>query len=202
MTAKQISQTILSPEVAPHFAALEKGETNTEDFSAIFTHFFNKQHGRKDEKIIQLFDSFNYRNEQVGIVPDWIPVLKALRSEGIKIAVLTNNFYFDRARLKPTHGLDESLFDLILESCRVGYRKPERQVYEMVLQKLRVYPEEAIFVDDLGVNLKPAKEIGFKTIKCNSVKETIKELEQTLELDLVNFVPGTRMPLPSESALV
>ncbi|KAE9552798.1 hypothetical protein FO519_003985 [Halicephalobus sp. NKZ332] len=197
VTGKQISQTILSPEVVPHFIALEKGETNIEDFTAIFTYFFNKQHGRKDEKLIRLFDSLKFE-KTMKIVPDWIPVLKSLKSEGIKTAVLTNNFFFDRAKLKPTHALEKSLFDLILESCRTGLRKPEKNFYELALQKLGVNPEEAIFIDDLGVNLKSAKEIGLETIKCTNVKETIKELERRLELDLTNFVPGTRMPLPKE----
>lgn len=53
----------------------------------------------------------------------------------------------------------------MVESCKVRMRKPERRIYEHTLRALNVEPSEAIFLDDLGVNLKAAKELGIRTIK-------------------------------------
>lgn len=99
------------------------------------------------------------------LLPEWKPILEGLRSEGIKIAVLTNNFWVDRARQLPTHSLDPKFFDVIVESCRVGLSKPDKRFYQIALDKLGVEATESVFIDDLGVNLKSAKEMGFKTIK-------------------------------------
>jgi len=53
----------------------------------------------------------------------------------------------------------------VVESCRVGMRKPERRIYEYTLRALNVEPHDVVFLDDLGVNLKAAKELGIRTIK-------------------------------------
>ena len=52
-----------------------------------------------------------------------------------------------------------------MESCKVGMRKPEGRIFEHVIKLLDVNPEEVIFLDDLGHNLKPAREMGIRTIK-------------------------------------
>ena len=52
-----------------------------------------------------------------------------------------------------------------VESCKVGTRKPEQRIYEICLEQLAVRPEESVFLDDLGVNLKAAKALGIRTIK-------------------------------------
>ncbi len=52
-----------------------------------------------------------------------------------------------------------------MESCRVGIRKPDPRIFELILEKLQVVPEEAIFLDDIGMNLKVAQKLGLKTIK-------------------------------------
>uniref|UniRef100_A0A914PSL7 Uncharacterized protein n=1 Tax=Panagrolaimus davidi TaxID=227884 RepID=A0A914PSL7_9BILA len=99
------------------------------------------------------------------LLPQWKPILEGLRSEGIKIAVLTNNFYLDRARQLPTHSLNPKYFDAIVESCRECLSKPDKKFYQKALDKIGVKASESIFIDDLGVNLKSAKKMGFKTIK-------------------------------------
>ena len=53
----------------------------------------------------------------------------------------------------------------VIESWKVRMRKPERRIYELTLRALNVQPNEAVFLDDFGVNLKSAKELGIRTIK-------------------------------------
>ena len=60
--------------------------------------------------------------------------------------------------------LDE-LFDVVVESAKAGVRKPEPAAYELVLRELGVAADEVVFLDDLGINLKPARAMGMTTIK-------------------------------------
>jgi epoxide hydrolase-like predicted phosphatase len=165
VSGEQIVETLLSNECKHHFKALECGEITIPDFEAVFTYFFNKQHGRKNETILHIFHGLQPNNKSMKLLPQWKPILEGLRSEGIKIAVLTNNFYLDRARQLSTHSLNPKYFDAIVESCRECLSKPDKKFYQKALDKIGVKASESIFIDDLGVNLKSAKEMGFKTIQ-------------------------------------
>jgi putative hydrolase of the HAD superfamily len=103
----------------------------------------------------------------------------------LKTALLTNNFVaMDPAqRGGGADGpmgtvLDE--FDVIIESSRVGLRKPDPAIYRLVCDELAVDPDEAVFIDDLGVNLKPARAMGMATIKVTDPGEAIAELESVV----------------------
>jgi putative hydrolase of the HAD superfamily len=76
-------------------------------------------------------------------------------------------------------------FDAVVESSRAGVRKPEPRFYQIACEKLGVRPQEAVFLDDLGVNLKPARAMGMRTIKVESVPQALSELEAVLEMRLV-----------------
>lgn len=69
----------------------------------------------------------------------WLQVIKIFRAEEISIAILTNNFFIDKARLLNTLPLiDTKLFDAIFESCRLKMRKPEERIYKHVIDSLKV----------------------------------------------------------------
>jgi putative hydrolase of the HAD superfamily len=69
-----------------------------------------------------------------------------------------------------------SLFDLVVESSVEGVRKPNPEIYTRTCQRLGVACDEAIFLDDLGINLKPAKALGMRTIKVVSESQAIEDL--------------------------
>lgn len=71
-----------------------------------------------------------------------------------------------------------SLFDFVIESSKVGIRKPEPEIYRMALAEMGIEPEQAIFLDDLGVNLKPARAMGMRTIKVIDEAQALAELAQ------------------------
>ncbi len=58
-----------------------------------------------------------------------------------------------------------ALFDHIIESAKIGLRKPDPRIYRMMTETLNVDPKNCVYLDDLGVNLKPAREMGMTTIK-------------------------------------
>ena len=98
-----------------------------------------------------------------------------------KTAMLTNN-------ITPMgeQDLDEEvekvveIFDILVESSIEGCRKPEERFYEIACERLNVEPERCVFLDDLGINLKPARAMGMTTIKVVEPEKAIKELYEIL----------------------
>ena len=112
-------------------------------------------------------------------------MVRALRSLATKYktACLTNNFeqtprqsHHDSQAIREVMGL----FDAVIESSKLGFRKPEKLFYEYACSTLKISPEEAVFLDDLGVNLKPARQMGMQTIKVTSASQGLKDLEKCL----------------------
>lgn len=68
------------------------------------------------------------------------------------------------------------LFDQVIESSKEGIRKPNPQIYLTACERLGVQPHNAVFLDDLGINLKPARELGMQTIKVLSEAQAIDDL--------------------------
>jgi putative hydrolase of the HAD superfamily len=106
--------------------------------------------------------------------------------EHFATALCTNNFLTGTPAWSSGGSFAElvDLFDVVVESSQVGVRKPERRFYEIVLERLGVPAAEAVFLDDLGVNLKPAREMGMTTIKVVDPDVAIAELEAVVGLDL------------------
>jgi len=77
-----------------------------------------------------------------------------------------------------------ALFDHVIESSKAGVRKPDPASYRMMTEALDVAPEACVYLDDLGINLKPAKAIGMRTIKVAEPEPALQALEQALGLDL------------------
>ena len=77
-----------------------------------------------------------------------------------------------------------ALFDHVIESAKIGLRKPDPRIYRMMVETLQVDPKNCVYLDDLGVNLKPAREMGMTTIKVVSAAQAIGELEAATGLAL------------------
>ena len=114
--------------------------------------------------------------------PDMMEAVAKLKEAGIKLAVLTNNWKSENSGRLIFEGLEQ--FDSVVESCLVGLRKPEAAIYTHTLDLLGVAAEEAVFLDDLGHNLKAAEELGIATIKVNDVPSALVQLQNMLDIDL------------------
>jgi putative hydrolase of the HAD superfamily len=77
-----------------------------------------------------------------------------------------------------------ALFNHVIESAKIGLRKPDPRIYGMMVETLKVDPKHCVYLDDLGVNLKPAREMGMTTIKVTSAAQAIGELEAATGLKL------------------
>ncbi|MBI5260824.1 MAG: HAD-IA family hydrolase [Bradyrhizobium sp.] len=77
-----------------------------------------------------------------------------------------------------------ALFDHVIESAKIGLRKPDPRIYRMMVETLKVDPGACVYLDDLGVNLKPARDMGMTTIKVVNAPQAIAELEAATGLKL------------------
>ena len=73
-----------------------------------------------------------------------------------------------------------SIFDLVIESSKIGMRKPDPKIYTYTCEAIGVEPSEILYLDDLGVNLKPAAAMGMTTIKVISEEQTLNDLSRHL----------------------
>jgi putative hydrolase of the HAD superfamily len=121
------------------------------------------------------------------IRPEMVAALRACRRNGIPIACLTNNIVtgaaIDDERSRQVAAV-MSLFDHVVESSKIGARKPEPRAYEITCSLLGVSPHECVFLDDLGINLKPARALGMTTIKVVDPADALRELEAVLGFPL------------------
>ena len=119
--------------------------------------------------------------------PAVLEAVRACRRHGLVTGLLTNNVVASDAGEGGGWAgtLDlESLFDVVVESAKEGVRKPEPAAYELALQRMGVTAAETIFLDDLGINLKPARAMGIATIKVVDPTEALAELAQLLGVSL------------------
>jgi len=115
--------------------------------------------------------------------PVMVQALHRLKEAGFLIAAVTNNIGPMASSERGASGVLE-LFDVIVESSKVGVRKPDARFYELACRQLGVEPPEAVFLDDLGVNLKPARAMGMTTIKVLDADAAVTELETHVGIPL------------------
>ena len=161
------------------WARLERGELDTHAFVAAFEQQALAAGCRLDGASL-----LGCIAEATVVRAPMLAAIRRLRAAALRVAALTNAWAApDRpSRVEPL----EREFDCVVESFRVGMRKPEPRIYELVCRRLDVPPATAIFLDDLGGNLKPARAIGMTTIKVGDAAPAIVELAQLLGLPLGN----------------
>ena len=146
---------------------------------------------------------FEQEAAEVGLTLDAMELLSALSGElrpamvealrrcheQLKTGLLTNNFTLggepaDRSRVADGYAPVLHLFDAVVQSSTAGFRKPDPRFYETACDLLAIAPEQAVFLDDLGINLKPARQLGMTTIKVVDPDEAIEELEAVVGFPL------------------
>jgi putative hydrolase of the HAD superfamily len=119
--------------------------------------------------------------------PDMVEALRLVKSR-FKTGCITNNLPANAIGSKGGRSLYVAevmaLFDHVIESAKIGLRKPDPRIYRMMTEALGVDPKACIYLDDLGVNLKPARDMGMTTIKVASAGQAIAELEAATGLSL------------------
>ncbi|HTQ13052.1 MAG TPA: HAD-IA family hydrolase [Rhizomicrobium sp.] len=119
--------------------------------------------------------------------PEMIEALRRIKAK-FKTGCITNNVPANQTGSAEGRSLYArevmELFDHVIESARTGIRKPDPRIYAMMCEALGVAPGACIYLDDLGVNLKPARAMGMATIKVESGPQAIAELQALLHMKL------------------
>jgi putative hydrolase of the HAD superfamily len=165
------------------WARFERGEITLAEFGAAFeVESSALGHRVRGEEVTALLYG--------DVRPQMVSALRRCK-EHLVNACLTNNMKTGSGHGLPTtdaRALEVAqilaLFDLVIESSLVGARKPELRFYQMALEQLEIEPREAVYLDDLGINLKPARALGMTTIKVDSPEQALRELENVLEIPL------------------
>jgi len=117
---------------------------------------------------------------QGSLRPEMVEALKRIKAQ-FKTGCITNNLPANAIGSMTGRSLYIAevmvLFDHVIESAKIGLRKPDPRIYQMMVETLQVNPKNCVYLDDLGVNLKPAREMGMTTIKVLNAAQAIGELE-------------------------
>jgi putative hydrolase of the HAD superfamily len=151
------------------WARLERSEVDFEEFCALFEKEAAEAGGVIEARTVMSLLAGELR-------PAMVDAVKRCRAR-LKTACLTNNFVTGPGSRR--EGMAE-MFDAVIESSRVGVRKPDPRFYVLACELLEIEPTEAVFLDDLGINLKPARAMGMTTIKVNDPDQALLELEEVV----------------------
>lgn len=167
----------------PHsnaWALLERNDISPQEFDSLFaTESETLGHRVPGADVLALLSG--------DVRPRMVQALDTVKAAGFKIACLTNNVVSTEEPVTERQAEVRSImhrFDHVVESSKVGCRKPEPRFYEIACELLQVSPNECVFLDDLGINLKPAAAMGMRTIKVVNPDDALAELSSHLELAL------------------
>eukprot|EP00111_Clytia_hemisphaerica_P016518 TCONS_00048981-protein len=186
LNPKQMDDLLFKGGDKSLWGQLECGLINTQVFGELLTKRSSELFGCecKDEIISKMISDQKYYQPY----PEMMSAIQTLKNHGIKTALLTNNFLLENGESVLFMKND---FDVVVESAIEQIRKPNPRIYEIALERLSVHPEEAVFLDDLGVNLKAAKALGISTIKVSDTHSALKELSDVVNIPFENIVSGT-----------
>ncbi|MFC4293687.1 HAD-IA family hydrolase [Novosphingobium tardum] len=123
--------------------------------------------------------------------PGMVAALDTIRGAGMKLGCITNNAPAGQGpgmasdaegalRLAPVF----DRFDHVIESAKAGLRKPDPRIYMMMCEALEVVPAACVYLDDLGINCKPAAQLGMVAIKVTGEEQALRDLSQAIGIDL------------------
>ncbi len=123
--------------------------------------------------------------------PEMVEALRRIKQR-FKTGCITNNLPANAIGSSGGRALyvaeTMALFDHVIESAKIGLRKPDPRIYRMMTEALGVDPKNCVYLDDLGVNLKPAREMGMTTIKVIDAPQAIRDLEAATGLVLGDLI--------------
>jgi putative hydrolase of the HAD superfamily len=163
------------------WARLERAEIDLAAFDALFAEeaagFGHALPGREVLSVIA-----------GDVRPEMVAALGRLRAAGYRLGCITNNMPADENQ-PVGEGMGRyaeamAPFEHVVESARAGVRKPDPRIYAMMCEALGVAPEACVYLDDLGVNCKPAAAMGMHAIKVTGAAQALADLGAALGMEL------------------
>ena len=186
MYTKDIIRTINSTNPDNNaWAKLERSEIDQEEFDSLFE-FESQEFG------------FSIRGKEVltllkgQIRPEMVKALRKIKNKLVQ-GCLTNNIQSndnqeiqkENTSISRAHQEVMGLFDFVFESSKENVRKPDPRFYKLACDRGKVKPSEVIFLDDLGINLKPARVLGMQTIKVVKADLALRELQNLIDFPIL-----------------
>lgn len=172
-----LNRGIVAAGAAGPWARLERGEIDMRQFYAAF----DAEHAARgitlSAEALMAKVTLN-----TAVRPEMVAAIRRLREHGLKVAALTNNWSSDDQAGKMD--VLRAEFDVFIESVKVGLRKPDPKIFELVCRELGVEPRQAAFLDDIGLNVKAARALGMATIKVLDAQQALRELSELTGLAL------------------
>ncbi len=181
LTPNFLNKVIVANGEKSAWAKLERGELSMDQ--AFFTAFDKEMSdagapGLNSKALMQDMAS------SASVNTCMITAIEKLKAKGFKVAALTNNW-----RDPQTSGFAKPLkesFDILVESAVEGIKKPDPRIYQICCDRLGINPDNAIFLDDIGRNVKAARALGMQTIKVSDPVLALKELEALVGMPLLD----------------
>jgi epoxide hydrolase-like predicted phosphatase len=175
LSAGAINRIVMGAGPGGAWARLERGELGLEEFYPAFDADCAAAGWRISAEILM------QRVAEATVPrPAMLEAIGRIRARGLRAAALTNNWVTEG---EGTRAL-APLFDVFVESAVEGLRKPDPRIFALTCERLGVTPPEAVFLDDIGMNLKSARALGMATIKVAEVAAALGELEGLLGFPL------------------
>jgi epoxide hydrolase-like predicted phosphatase len=180
-----LNKAIVAAGHAGAWSRLERGEVTMREFFVAFDAEMAAAAGQVrvsgEALMTKIADNTQLR-------PVMVSAIRTIRSAGLKVGALTNNWASD----DQFHKMDvlRPEFDVFIESAKVGLRKPDPKIYELACTAFGVLPAEVAFLDDIGANLKAARALGMTTLKVDDYRETLRELGKLLDLKFDESLPA------------
>ncbi len=166
------------------WSRLERGELSLPDFYPAFEADCRRAGIEMDAREMMQRMSQSARPR-----PSMLEAIARLRRAELRVGALTNNWAQTQDPATGDHESDgtrqlEVHFDVFIESSVEGLRKPDPAIYHLACERLGRRPEEVVFLDDIGGNLKPARALGMATIKVEDPTQALSQLSDLLGLPL------------------
>ena len=169
------------------WALFERAEIDADRFDALFAEEARALgHDLPGRDVLALLSG--------DIRPRMVAALDWLKGNGYRIGCITNNVPSGHgAQMPATADKAEAIaailarFDHVIESAKVGIRKPDPRIYAMMCEALDAPAERCVYLDDLGINCKPAAAMGMAAIKVTSGEQALADLAMALDLSASPF---------------
>ena len=155
---------------------LEKGNVSEPDFLDRLAHELSADLGRE----VKLHGFAEAYFGELDPNDELIEYMRSLRRRGYRMALLTNNVREWEPLWRPMLPVDE-IFELVVDSGFVGMRKPDREIYELTLERLGLPARECVFVDDTDVNVEAASALGMAGVHFRNSRQAIDDIEAALD---------------------
>jgi putative hydrolase of the HAD superfamily len=154
---------------------MERGEITEETFLEQLTDSLEPLLGHRPE--MHRFKEIYF--EALDPNPPMIELMRGLKAAGYRMAMLTNNVREWEPLWRPMLPVDE-IFEAVVDSGFVGYRKPESRIYAMTLERLGLPAEACLFIDDILVNCEGAQKAGINAVHFQDNEQAIAEIRAAL----------------------